>query len=125
MLVEEFYSTLCGPQLTSNTAIAKDVGIYAHTLRPTYSVKSTFKKSSAPPNCLAVSDSHVFTAQHDKGYVHVYSRIRGNQEAFVPFPEKIKCLTFADDVLILGTAEGRVMLWEVWSTYCDCDATLC
>ncbi|KAK3310939.1 WD40-repeat-containing domain protein [Chaetomium strumarium] len=112
MLSEEFVSAICGPPLSSNTAIAKDVGIYCHTLSPTYSVKSTFKKSSAPVNCLAVSETHVFAAQHEKAYVHVYSRLRGNQEAFVAFPERIRCLTLAGDVLVMGTTEGRLMLWE-------------
>jgi len=113
MLSEEFVSAICGPPLSSNTAIAKDVGLYCHTLSPTYSVKSTFKKSSAPAGCLAVSDTHVFAGQHEKAYVHVYSRLRGNQEAFVAFPERIRCLALAGDVLILGTAEGRIMVWEV------------
>lgn len=113
MLSEEFVSSICGPPLTSNTAIAKDAGIYSHTLSPAYSVNSTFKKSATPVNCLAVNDTHAFAAQHEKAYVHVYSRLRGNQEAFVSFPERIRCLTLAGDVLIMGTAEGRLMLWEV------------
>ncbi|KAK5662819.1 hypothetical protein OQA88_6230 [Cercophora sp. LCS_1] len=112
MLSEEFVSAVRGPPLSSNTAIAKDVGIYCHTLSPTYSVRSTFKKSSAPVRCLAVSEAHVFAGQYEKAYVHVYSRLRGNQEAFVAFPERIRCLTLAGDVLIIGTVEGRVMLWE-------------
>src|SRR3569833_1005384 len=115
MLTESFFSAICGPPLASNTAVAKDVGIYAHTLRPGYAVKSTFKKSSVPVNCLAVSDAHVFAAQHEKAYVHVYSRLRGNQEAFVPLPERVRCLSLAGDVLILGTEDGRIMLWEVRS----------
>jgi len=110
---EEFVSAICGPPLSSNTAIAKHNGLYTHTLSPTYSVKSSFKNSSAPVNCVAVSETHVFAAQHEKAYVHVYSRLRGNQEAFVPFPERIRCVTLAGDVLAVGTAEGRVMLWEV------------
>lgn len=113
MLSEEFFSAICGPPLSSNTAISKDVGIYCHTLSPAFAVKSTFKKSSAPVNCLAVSESHVFAAQHEKAYVHVYSRLRGNQEAFVAFPERIRCLALAGDVLVIGTVEGRLMLWEV------------
>lgn len=64
-------------------------------------------------NCVAVNDTHIFAAQHEKAYVHVYSRQRGNQEAFVAFPERIRCLTLAGDVLVCGTAEGRLMLWEV------------
>ena len=113
MLSEEFFSAVCGPPLSSNTAIAKDIGIYHHTLSPAYSVKGTFKKSSAPVNCIAASDTHVFAAQHEKAYVHVYSRLRGNQEAFISFPERIRCVTLAGDVLVLGTAEGRILLWEV------------
>lgn len=113
MLSEEFVSAICGPPLTSNTSIAKDVGAYVHTLSPVYSVKGTFKKNSAPPNCLAVNDNHVFAAQDGKAALHVYSRLRGNQEAYVPLPERIRCLALAGDVLVLGTAEGRIMLWEV------------
>lgn len=113
MLSEEFVSAICGAPLSSNTAIAKDVGIYCHTLSPAYAVKSTFKKSSVPVNSLGVSETHVFAAQHEKAYVHVYSRLRGNQEAFVAFPERIRCLTLAGDVVVMGTAEGRLMLWEV------------
>ncbi|KAK7715247.1 Pre-rRNA-processing protein ipi3 [Diaporthe eres] len=112
MLAEEFFSSICGPPLSSNTAIAKDVGIYTHSLWPTFAAKSAFKKSATPPNCLAASETHVFAAQHEKAYVHVYSRLRGNQEAFVAFPERIRCLTLAGDVLVLGTVEGRIMLWE-------------
>ncbi|KKY36444.1 putative wd repeat-containing protein [Diaporthe ampelina] len=112
MLAEEFLSSICGPPLSSNTAIAKDVGIYTHSLWPTFAAKSAFKKSQTPPNCLAASETHVFSAQHEKAYVHVYSRLRGNQEAFVALPERIRCLTLANDVLILGTVEGRIMLWE-------------
>jgi hypothetical protein len=115
MLAEEFISSICGPPLSSNTAIAKDVGIYIHSLWPTFAAKSAFKKSSTPTNCLAANETHVFAAQHEKAYVHVYSRLRGNQESFVAFPERIRCLTLAGDVLILGTVEGRIMLWEVGS----------
>lgn len=113
MLSDELFSSVCGPPIAANTAISKDVGIYAHTLSPTWAVKSSFKKSSAPVHCLAISDSHVFAAQDQKAHVHVYSRSRGNQEALVPFQERIRCLALAGDVLILGTAEGRLILWEV------------
>ncbi|TEA10077.1 Pre-rRNA-processing protein crb3/ipi3 [Colletotrichum sidae] len=112
MLSEEFYSCICGPPIAANTAVSKDVGIYAHTLSPSYAVKSTLKKSHAGPNCLAVSDSHVFAAQHEKSQVHVYSRARGIQETTVTFPERIRSLALIDDVLALGTSEGRLILWE-------------
>ena len=113
MLSEEFFSSICGPPIAANTAVSKDIGIYAHTLTPSYAVKASFKKSQPPPHCLAASDTHVFAAQDQKAHVHVYNRQRGNQESFVSFPERIRCLSLAGDVLILGTVEGRLILWEV------------
>lgn len=113
MLSEEVISTISGPQIAANTAVPKDAGIYSHTLTPSWAVKATFKKSSAPVNCLAVSDSHVFAAQDQKAHVHVYSRERGNQETLVSFQERIRSLATSGNVLILGTAEGRLILWEV------------
>ncbi|KAG5922822.1 hypothetical protein E4U42_005241 [Claviceps africana] len=112
MLSEEVFSSICGPPVAANTAVSKDVGIYGHSLTPSWAVKSTFKKSSVPPHCLAVSKAHIFAAQDQKAHVHVYSRLRGNQEALVAFPERIRSLTLAGDVLILGTSEGRLILWE-------------
>ncbi|KAK1990612.1 WD domain-containing protein [Colletotrichum falcatum] len=112
MLSEDFYSSICGPPIKANTAVSKDVGIYAHTLSPSYAVKSTLKRSATPANCLAISDSHVFAAQHEKSQVHVYARSRAIQETTVTFPERIRSLTLIGDVLVLGTSEGRLMLWE-------------
>lgn len=113
-LNEGFIASIRGLPKSANTAIAKDVGIYLHTLHPTATVKSTFKKSSTPVNALAASSTHIFAAQADKAVVHVYSRERGNQEALVSFPERIHSLTLVGDgVLVLGTAEGRIILWEV------------
>jgi pre-rRNA-processing protein IPI3 len=76
--------------------------------------RSIYKKSATHPNCLAISESHIFAAQADKGVVHVYNRQKGNQEATVPFTEKIASITLAcdDSVLVLGTVEGRIFLWE-------------
>ncbi|KAK2609191.1 Pre-rRNA-processing protein ipi3 [Conoideocrella luteorostrata] len=113
MLSEEVFSSISGPPIAANTAVSKDVGIYRHSWTPSWAVRSTFKKSSVPPHCLAVSDTHIFAAQDQKAHVHVYSRLRGNQEALVAFPERIRSLTLAGDVLILGTAEGRLILWEI------------
>lgn len=113
MLTEEIISAVSGPPIGANTAVPKDVGIYSHTLTPTWGIKSTFKKSSTPNNCMAVSNSHIFTAQDQKSHVHVYSRTRSNQETFVSFQERIRSVALAGDVLILGTAEGRLILWEV------------
>ncbi|KAI2637691.1 putative ribosomal assembly complex component Ipi3 [Hypomontagnella submonticulosa] len=113
MLTESYFVSVAGPPLANNTAFARDVGIYEHTLQPSHSTANTFKKSSAPRHCLAVSDTHVFTAQEDKSTVHVYSRAKGNQEALVTFPERIRSITLQDDVLFLGTQEGRLIVWEV------------
>lgn len=113
MIADELFSSVCGPPVAANTAVSKDVGIYAHSLTPSWAVKATFKKSSAPVHCLALSETHIFAAQDQKAHVHVYSRQRGNQEALVPFQEKIRSLALAGQVLVLGTAEGRLILWEV------------
>lgn len=113
MLTQEVISAICGQPIAANTAIQRDVGIYTHSLTPSHSVKASFKKSSTPVNCLAVNHTHVFTAQDQKAHVHVYSRLRGNQEALVPFPEKIRSIALAGDVLVVGSVEGRLFLWEV------------
>jgi pre-rRNA-processing protein IPI3 len=119
MLSETFISSIRAEQRSANTAIAKDVGIYVHTLHPSHVIKSTFKKSSTLPNCTAVSSTHIFAAQVEKAVVHVYSRDRGNQEALISFPERIRCLKLVNDgMLVLGTAEGRIILWEVCSASC-------
>ncbi|KAL1890642.1 Pre-rRNA-processing protein ipi3 [Sporothrix stenoceras] len=115
MLSEDFFAAVCGPPLTSNTAIARDVNIYHQTLSPAHSVQATFKKSATPVGGLAISPAHVFAAQQDRAYVHVYSRLRGGQETFVPMPDKVRCVTLAGDdqsVLVAGTIEGRLILWE-------------
>ncbi|KAL7621140.1 Pre-rRNA-processing protein ipi3 [Parahypoxylon ruwenzoriense] len=113
MLTESYFVSVSGPPLANNTAIAKDAGIYEHTLHPSHSTASTFKKSTAPRNCLAVSDTHVFAAQDEKSTVHVYSRAKGNQEASVTFSERIRSVALLDDVLFLGSQEGRLIAWEV------------
>lgn len=114
MLSETFVTSIRAQHRTANTAIAKDIGIYVHTLHPTPSVKSTFKKSSTQPNGLAVTPTHIFAAQTEKAVIHVYSRERGNQEALIPFPERIHSIVLVHDgLLAVGTAEGRVFLWEV------------
>ena len=65
----------------------------------------------------------MFAAQSEKAIVHVYSRERGNQEATIPFPERIRSIAIAGgkngDILVLGTEGGRLILWEV-SFACHC-----
>lgn len=112
-LEEILFSSTCGPPTKATTSASKDVGIYCHTILPSWAAKASFKKSSTPPHCLAVSRDHVFAAQDQKALLHVYSRLRGSQEAVVSFPERIRCLVLAGHVLILGTAQGRLILWDV------------
>jgi hypothetical protein len=116
MLSESFVaSTLLSAK--SSAATLRDVGICLQEFQPSPQIRSTFKKSSTHPNGLAVSPTHIFAAQADKAVIHVYSREKGNQEALVPFPERIRSIAVAGakygDVLILGTEGGRLIVWEV------------
>ncbi|KAI2617155.1 putative ribosomal assembly complex component Ipi3 [Hypoxylon sp. NC1633] len=113
MLTETYFVSVAGSPLANDTATVKDAGIYERTLHPSHSTASVFKKSSAPLGCLAVSDTHVYAAQEEKSTVHVYSRAKGNQEALVTFPERIRSVALQDDVLFLGSQEGRLIIWEV------------
>lgn len=114
MLSEPFITSIRAEPKSANTAIKKDVGIYLHELHPSHTVKGAFKKSSTPVNALAANATHVFAAQADKAIVHIYSREKGNQEALISFPERVHTLTLAgEEFIIVGTAEGRVILWEV------------
>lgn len=121
MLSESFVASTLSSAKTP-TATLRDVGICLQEFQPSPQLRSTFKKSSTTTNCLAVSPSHIFSAQADKAVVHVYSREKGNQEALVPFPERIRSIAVAGakygDVLVLGTEGGRLILWEVRSISC-------
>jgi pre-rRNA-processing protein IPI3 len=114
MLTEHFVAAIAAAT-KPNTGVTKDAGIFVHEHQPLAAQRHVFKKSAAAPNGIAVSSSHVFAAQADKAIVHVYSREKGNQEAVVPFPERIHSIALAagDAVLLLGTESGRVLAWEV------------
>ncbi|KAM3421133.1 Pre-rRNA-processing protein IPI3 [Cercospora zeina] len=114
MLSEHFVASIGVPSNTPGTNVAKDAAIFLHEFQPLAQQRAVFKKSATAPNCLAISESHIFAAQEGKGAVHVYSREKGNQEATVPFTEKISSIALAcdDAVLVLGTVEGRIFLWE-------------
>ncbi|KAL8680614.1 MAG: hypothetical protein Q9186_003206 [Xanthomendoza sp. 1 TL-2023] len=117
MLTESFVVSTRNLEKQAQATAVKDVGIHLHHYQPIPSLKTSFKKSSTRPNCLAVSATHIFAAQADKSVIHVYSRERGNQEAVVPFQEKITCLVHAGrydgaGTLVLGTQGGRLILWE-------------
>jgi pre-rRNA-processing protein IPI3 len=117
MLTEQFIASIGVPSKAPGTHIAKDAGIFIHEFQPLQAQRAIFKKSATPPNSLAISNTHIFAVQAEKSVVHVYSREHGNQEATVPFTERITSLTLACDgmVLILGTTEGRLFLWETSS----------
>lgn len=114
MLTEHFIASIGVPTKAPGTNVAKDAAIFLHEFQPLSQQRAVFKKSATSPNCLAISQTHIFAAQADKGIVHVYNRQKGNQEAAVPFTEKISSITLAcnDTVLVLGTVEGRIFLWE-------------
>ncbi|KAF4539988.1 WD repeat containing protein [Lasiodiplodia theobromae] len=115
MLTEHFLASIGTTNRKPDTSSAtKDAGIFLHEHQPLLAQRHAFKKSACAPNCVAVSRSHVFAAQIDKAVVNVYSREKGNQEATVPFPERITSLTLALDetLLVLGTDGGRIILWE-------------
>lgn len=119
MLSESFVASLLTSNATQTTSSAlKDAGVCIHEFRPNSSLRATLKKSSTDSNCLAVSASHIFAVQAGKAVVNVYNRERGNQEATLPFPERIRSIAIAggDDgggIIILGTEGGKLILWEV------------
>jgi pre-rRNA-processing protein IPI3 len=114
MLTEQFVAAISA-STKANTGVTKDAGIFVHEYQPLAAQRHVFKKSATAPNGIAVSDSHIFAAQSEKAIVHVYSREKGNQEAIIPFPERIHSIALAaqDTVLLLGTESGRILAWEV------------
>jgi pre-rRNA-processing protein IPI3 len=114
MLTEQFVAAISA-STKANTGVTKDAGVFIHEYQPLAAQRHVFKKSAVAPNGIAVSDSHIFAAQADKAIVHVYSRDKGNQEAIIPFPERIHSIALAaqETVLLLGTESGRVLAWEV------------
>jgi pre-rRNA-processing protein IPI3 len=114
MLTEQFVAAISASTKT-NTGVTKDAGIFINEFQPLAAQRQVFKKSATVPNGIALSASHVFAAQADKAILHVYSREKGNQEAIVPFPERIHSIALAaqDSVLLLGTESGRILAWEV------------
>lgn len=114
MLTEQFVAAISG-STKPNTGITKDQGIFVHEFQPLAAQRHVFKKSATAQNGIAVSSTHIFAAQTEKAIVHVYNREKGNQEAVVPFPERIHSIALAaqDTVLLLGAESGRVLAWEV------------
>jgi hypothetical protein len=114
MLTEQFVASIAAPT-KPNTGVTKDAGIFLHEFQPLAAQRHVFKKSASKACGLAVSSSHIFAAQEGKAVVHVYSREKGNQEAIVPFQERIHSVALAcgDTVLLLGAESGRILVWEV------------
>lgn len=61
--------------------------------------------------------------------INVYSRERGNQEATVPFPERIRSIAIAggDDgggIVVIGTEGGSLILWEVGTRLSLCGSCI-
>jgi pre-rRNA-processing protein IPI3 len=124
MLTETLVASVLSSERAANTKSNNGAGIYVHEYQPLPSLKSTFKKSSTKPNCLVVTASHVFAAQEDKAVINVYNREKGNQEALVPFPEKISSIGLVGDfdgpgILAMGMEGGRVIFWEVSRSQTD------
>ncbi len=119
MLTESFIAVTLTTSTKSNiSSTLKDVGIVLHEFQPQNTIRHGFKKSSTRKNCAAISSTHIFAAQADRAVVLVYNRERGNQEATVPFPERITSLEFVGEssgFLVLGTEGGRLIVWEVAS----------
>lgn len=118
MLTESFLVSVAAPEKGGKNTLYKDIGIHQYQFHPVISVESTYKKSSTPPNCLAVTTSHIFAAQTEKAVIHVYNKNNASQEAVVPFRERIHSIAICGDatgggVLVLGTQGGGVILWEV------------
>src|SRR5271170_1317518 len=117
MLTESFVaaSLSLGTASAPTNSSLKDVGICVYEYQPQSTLRHGYKKSSSQPNCVAVGECHVFAAQADKAVINVYSREKGNQEATVPFPERVHSVAYVDHfgILVIGTEGGKIMLWEV------------
>ena len=114
MLTEQFVAAISG-STKPNTGVTKDQGIFIHEFQPLAAQRQVLKKSATAQNGIAISSTHIFAAQAEKAIIHVYNREKGNQEAVVPFPERIHSIALAaqDTVLLLGAESGRVLAWEV------------
>ena len=117
MLTESFVAATLNvnPAAQHLSAALKDVGIFHYEIQPQTTLRQGYKKSSTQSDCLAVSRSHIYAAQNSKAVINVYNREKNNQESTVPFPERIQSVAYAhaSEVLILGTEDGKLLLWEV------------
>jgi len=116
MLSEHYIASIGTPAKAPNTSVTKDAGVFVHELQPLPGQRSFFKKSATKEQCLAVSETHIFAAQSEKAVINIYNREKGNQEATIPFNERMTCIALAaeESLLILGTESGKILLWEVF-----------
>ena len=114
MLTEQIIASISKAH-PGNYASAKDTGIFLYETRPHAVQRSAYKKSITAPNSLVVTQSHIFALQEGKAVIHVYGKAKGNLETVVPFPEALCSVKLAmqDTLVVLGTAKGRILLWEV------------
>lgn len=118
MLTESFIAAFGSVANSTRTPAAlKDAGACEHAWQPVAALAGTFRRSASDRNGLAVSDTHVFTAQAGKAVLHVYGRGRRNQEATVPLHERVHSIALAGGgagaALAIGTEGGRLVIWEV------------
>lgn len=115
MLTENFIVSTRESKKRGQNAVKPD-GIQLHEYQPHLALRKSYKNSSTNANCLSLSRTHVFAAQAEKSTVHVYNQSTGKQEATIAFQKKITCITVTSTnfpIVILGTNDGSLILWEV------------
>lgn len=121
MLTESFIASTSTPTAlqkpaSSSVAGAKDGSIFTIQFAPApVKCSGVLKRSVAGPHSLAVSKTHVFSAQSGKAVVHVYGRDKMTHEATIALPDRITCIALVsdEDVLVMGTEGGSLLVWEV------------
>ena len=112
MLSELVVCSSCAPPEHGSSSAEAYISI--HDLH-TYTQKAIFKKSSSAVNCLAVSPSHILTAQSDKSILNVYNRAKGSLEQILPLPEQPTAIACSKvgGLVAIGTDSGQIIVWEV------------
>ncbi|KAF3930190.1 hypothetical protein ABW20_dc0101337 [Dactylellina cionopaga] len=112
----ELVAIASNPSASAGASTSPEAYISLHDIH-SFSQSSLFKKSSCPPQCLAISPSHIFAAQSDKSVLNVYNRTKGNLETTIPLPEQLSAVSCSlnGGVVVMGTKSGRVNVWETAS----------
>ncbi|KAL8762554.1 MAG: hypothetical protein Q9184_001462 [Pyrenodesmia sp. 2 TL-2023] len=115
MLTESFIISTRSLEKRTNATTAKDLGIHVYEYQPNPSLKSSFKKSSVQPNCLAVNATHIFAAQADKSVIHLATgrQISTPQAHLQP----VTCLAVDPTLnfLISGSLDSNLHVWSIVS----------